>query len=85
MEVNPAMRVCDVCAGAGGKTLHVSALMKNKGKIVAMDINKFKLSELRKRSNRNGAFNIQTKLILGPKSIKIEITIVSNVSWGAPL
>ena len=44
--------------------------MKNKGKIVAMDINKFKLSELRKRSNRNGAFNIQTKLILGPKSIK---------------
>ena len=70
LEVNPTMRVCDVCAGAGGKTLHISALMKNKGKIVAMDINKFKLNELRKRSNRNGAFNIQTKLILGPKSIK---------------
>ena len=36
LEVNPEMRVCDVCAGAGGKTLHISALMKNKGKIVAM-------------------------------------------------
>ena len=64
------MKVCDVCAGAGGKTLHLSALTENKGQILAMDINKFKLMELRKRSNRNGAFNIRTKIILNSKSIK---------------
>ena len=64
------MRVCDVCAGAGGKTLHLSCLMENKGKIIAMDINQYKLNELRKRSKRNGAFNIQTKLIDNLKSVK---------------
>ena len=70
LNVEKGMRVCDVCAGAGGKTLHLSCLMENKGKIVAMDINQFKLNELRKRSKRNGAFNIQTKLIDNLKSVK---------------
>ena len=44
--------------------------MENKGKIIAMDINQYKLNELRKRSKRNGAFNIQTKLIDNLKSVK---------------
>ena len=70
LNVEKGMRVCDVCAGAGGKTLHLSCLMENKGKIIAMDINQFKLNELRKRSKRNGAFNIQTKLIDNLKSVK---------------
>lgn len=70
LELEKGMRVCDVCAGAGGKTLHLSCLMENKGKIIAMDINHYKLNELRKRSKRNGAFNIQTKLIDNLKSVK---------------
>ena len=70
LEPEKGMRVCDVCAGAGGKTLHLSCLMENKGKIIAMDINQYKLNELRKRSKRNGAFNIQTKLIDNLKSVK---------------
>ena len=70
LNVEKGMRVCDVCAGAGGKTLHLSCLMENKGKIIAMDINQFKLNELKKRSKRNGAFNIQTKLIDNLKSVK---------------
>ncbi len=70
LELEKGMRVCDVCAGAGGKTLHLSCLMENKGKIIAMDINQYKLNELRKRSKRNGAFNIQTKLIDNLKSVK---------------
>jgi 16S rRNA (cytosine967-C5)-methyltransferase len=70
LQVEPGMRVIDACAGAGGKSLHLAALMKNKGKIIAMDVNQRKLDELRKRSSRNGVDIIETKLIEGSKSIK---------------
>ncbi|MDR3272945.1 MAG: methyltransferase domain-containing protein [Flavobacteriaceae bacterium] len=55
------MRVIDACAGAGGKTLHLAALMKNKGQIIALDIHEWKLQTLKQRARRNGVFNIQTK------------------------
>ncbi len=70
LQIDPGMKICDVCAGAGGKTLHLSALTKNKGQIIAMDIYKHKLVQLKKRAKRNGAFNIETKLIESSKSIK---------------
>ena len=38
LDVKEGMRVVDACAGAGGKTLHIAALMKNKGQIIALDI-----------------------------------------------
>lgn len=65
-----AKRVIDACAGAGGKTLHLSALMQNKGRILALDINEKKLAELRKRARRDGCSNIQTKRITSTKLIK---------------
>ena len=70
LKIDPGMRICDVCAGAGGKTLHLSALSQNKGQIIAMDIYRHKLAQLKKRAKRNGAFNIETKLIENSKSIK---------------
>ena len=70
LNIEPGMKICDVCAGAGGKTLHLSALSQNKGQIIAMDIYKHKLAQLKKRAKRNGAFNIETKLIENTKSIK---------------
>lgn len=70
LEVAPGMRVVDVCAGAGGKTLHLAALMKNKGKIIAMDIHEWKLKELRTRATRNGVDIIELKVIDGQKTIK---------------
>lgn len=63
LDVRPGMRVCDACAGAGGKTLHLSNLMQNKGKIIAMDIYEQKLKELQARCKRNGAGNVETRLI----------------------
>jgi len=63
LNIQPGMRVVDACAGAGGKTLHLSALMQNKGQIFALDIHEWKLLELKKRAKRNGAQNIQTKVI----------------------
>ncbi|MBK7359205.1 MAG: RsmB/NOP family class I SAM-dependent RNA methyltransferase [Saprospiraceae bacterium] len=68
--VEPGMRVIDACAGAGGKTLHMAALMKNKGRIIALDTESWKLDELKKRARRNGAENLETRVIDGTKVIK---------------
>ena len=46
------MKVIDTCAGAGGKTLHLSALMENKGQIIAMDIYESKLRKLKSESEK---------------------------------
>jgi 16S rRNA (cytosine967-C5)-methyltransferase len=70
LDVKEGMRVVDACAGAGGKTLHLAALMKNKGQIIALDIYEWKLAELKRRAKRAGAHNIETRLITDNKVIK---------------
>lgn len=70
MKIEPGMRVIDACAGAGGKTLHLAALMKNKGRIVAMDVEQWKLDELQKRARRAGVSNMETRFIESSKTIK---------------
>lgn len=70
LEVEPGMRVVDACAGGGGKSLHISALMQNKGRIISMDVTQWKLDELKKRARRAGAGNIEPRLIEGSKTIK---------------
>ena len=59
----PKMNVIDACAGAGGKSLHLSTIMKNQGNIIAMDINPSKLIELKKRMIRNNIKIIKPTLI----------------------
>lgn len=70
LDVKEGMRVVDACAGAGGKTLHLAALMKNKGQIIALDIFEWKLAELKRRAKRAGAHNIETRFIEDNKVIK---------------
>lgn len=70
LKVTPGLRVVDACAGAGGKSLHLAALMKNKGKLISMDIHEWKLKELRRRATRNGVDIIETKVIESAKVIK---------------
>lgn len=70
LDVSPGLRVVDACAGAGGKSLHLAALMKNKGKIISMDIHEWKLNELKKRAARAGVDIIETKAIDSTKIIK---------------
>lgn len=70
LQVEPGMRVVDACAGAGGKTLHLAALMENKGQLLALDIYPSKLAELRKRAKRARAHNIETRLIDSSKVVK---------------
>lgn len=70
LEVQPGQRVVDTCAGAGGKSLHLAALMQNKGQVIAMDIYGNKLKELKRRARRDGAHNIETRVIESTKDIK---------------
>ncbi len=60
-DPKPTFRVLDMCAGAGGKTLAMSAHMKNRGEIVATDTSSYRLKELRKRMRRAGAGNIRIR------------------------
>jgi 16S rRNA (cytosine967-C5)-methyltransferase len=55
----PRSFVVDACAGAGGKTLALAALLEGKGKLVALDTSETKLEELRRRARRAGASNVQ--------------------------
>lgn len=63
LGIEEGMCIIDACAGAGGKSLHIASIIKNKGKIISMDVEDRKLIELKKRANRAGATCIQTKLI----------------------
>lgn len=70
LQVEAGQRVVDACAGAGGKSLHLAALMQNKGRIIALDTEGWKLEELRRRARRNGVSIIETREITSTKTIK---------------
>lgn len=70
LQVEPGMRVIDACAGAGGKSLHLAALMGNKGKVISMDVEEWKLQQAKLRARRNGVSIFEPKVIEGTKTIK---------------
>ena len=70
LGVRPNMRVIDACAGAGGKTLSLAAQMENKGTIIALDTEEWKLKELKRRARRAGVHNIDARTITTNKVIK---------------
>ncbi len=70
LDVAPGMRVIDACAGAGGKSLHLAALMENKGRILSMDVEEWKLKNTKLRARRAGVSIIEPKVIEGSKTIK---------------
>jgi len=66
--------ILDVCAGTGGKTTHLAAILKNSGKILATDYDIKKIDELKKDAIRLGINIIETRqadLTCGlPESLK---------------
>ena len=84
LDVKPGHRVVDTCAGAGGKTLHLAALMENKGQLIALDIFSNKLKELKRRAKRNGAHNVETRAIDSTKVIKKLYGTADRVLIDAP-
>jgi 16S rRNA (cytosine967-C5)-methyltransferase len=57
--VAPGMAVADICAGAGGKTLALAALMRNEGRLVAHDLDRFRLRPIFERLTRAGVTNCE--------------------------
>jgi 16S rRNA (cytosine967-C5)-methyltransferase len=60
-DPDPGDRWWDVCAGAGGKALHLAALMSGKGVVVATDVNAARLKEAVRRARRSPFRNLTTK------------------------
>ncbi|MFO1242523.1 MAG: RsmB/NOP family class I SAM-dependent RNA methyltransferase [Rickettsiales bacterium] len=63
VDAKPGQKVIDFCAGAGGKTLAIAARMQGKGRILAWDTSKERLSQMPKRLARAGVNNVQLHLI----------------------
>jgi 16S rRNA (cytosine967-C5)-methyltransferase len=61
--VQPGEQVVDLCAGGGGKSLALAAMMGNRGQIHACDTDRRRLGKLMPRAQRAGARNIQTRFI----------------------
>lgn len=70
MDLVPGQRVIDACAGAGGKSLHIATVMRNKGKVLALDIFEWKLNELKTRARRQKIDIIETRWIENSKVTK---------------
>jgi len=70
LQATSGMRVIDACAGAGGKSLHLAALMGNKGKVISLDVEEWKLQQTKLRARRNGVFILEPRVIEGSKTIK---------------
>ncbi len=62
VDPKPGDNILDVCAGAGGKTTHLAAIMNNRGRITALDIGEKKIMALKKNSGRLGATNIDAQI-----------------------
>ncbi len=60
-DPDPGDRWWDACAGAGGKALHLAALMGGKGVVVATDTHEGRLKETARRARRSPFRNLTTK------------------------
>ncbi len=80
----PRMQVADICAGAGGKTLAMAALMQNTGQIYAYDADPQRLRPIFERLRRSGARNVQTLPPGQPESLAALIGRMDLVLVDAP-
>ena len=84
LDAQPGDCIIDACAGAGGKSLHLAALMRNQGRLIAMDIVPKKLRELKRRAQRaHPTPCIETHLI-SPKTLAAHTGVADRLLIDAP-
>jgi 16S rRNA (cytosine967-C5)-methyltransferase len=66
-DARPGMRVVDLCAGAGGKTLALAAGMANRGKLVACEVSARRLERSARRLRRAGVNNVERRPLTGER------------------
>lgn len=74
--VAPQMQVLELGAGGGGKTLALAAMMGNTGQIYALDVDRRRLEEGKKRAQRAGVRNVQYhRITSGPEKRATQLAI----------
>ena len=63
--------IADFCAGAGGKTLLLGALMRSQGRLYAFDVAERRLARLKPRLARSGLSNVYPLQIESERDVKI--------------
>jgi 16S rRNA (cytosine967-C5)-methyltransferase len=64
--------VVDFCAGAGGKTLALGALMRSQGRLYALDVDARRLANLKPRLARSGLSNVQPEVIAHERDARVK-------------
>ena len=64
--------VCDFCAGAGGKTLAIGAMMASSGRLYAFDVAEKRLAKLKPRLARSGLSNVMPQLIASENDTRVK-------------
>jgi len=72
IDAKRGMMVADFCAGAGGKSLAIGAIMKNTGRIYAYDISEKRIINLGKRLKKSGLSNLFAQKIKNEKDAKLK-------------
>ncbi len=64
--------VCDFCAGAGGKTLAIGAMMASSGRLYAFDVAEKRLAKMKPRLARSGLSNVMPQLLASENDTRVK-------------
>ncbi|MDO5715125.1 MAG: 16S rRNA (cytosine(967)-C(5))-methyltransferase RsmB [Tissierellia bacterium] len=84
VDPKPEEKILDLCAAPGGKSTHMAAMMKDRGRIIACDISDYKLSLIRENCKRLGITSIVCKKNDGVLERKEFINAFDKVLIDAP-
>lgn len=84
VDPKPGQTIVDACAGEGGKTLALAAMLGGRGRIVACDVSARKLEVLVRRAERAGVTHVQTVLLEREGALPPQIPRADHVLVDAP-